>query len=257
MKVLSILGGSGFLSLLSAWAVGAIRPGRTGHDRRAAASTAEKSRALTTKSMKGCSPRARGKGKKAVQCPVPRRLPPPTRRPTTAPSAPPSTDVCLAYTKDPTGLSSHLYGIANADLGFTWVEAQAAVQEMKSCCGGIRPHLVSITSKAENDLVLSLFAGNVLASGNSAFLGLTNRNQASDATFVWDGTSESFNYESWCTPANGNCLTTEPDNGPNACAAMLLLDLDVTPGVWADYDCDLTAPTFFVFEYDCPSGHML
>jgi Lectin C-type domain len=115
------------------------------------------------------------------------------------------------------------------------------------------PHLVSISSQGENDLVLSLFAGNPLASGDSAFLGLNNRNQASDATFVWDGTPSPFNYENWCTPGNGNCFTTEPDNGPNACAAMVLGGTGVSPGVWQDYDCDIAAPGFFVFVYDCPA----
>jgi Lectin C-type domain len=199
-----------------------------------------------------------GKGKKATKCPVPvpRRPPsrPPTRRPTTdVPTAPPSADACLTYAEDPAGLSSHLYGYTYAPLGLTWTEAQAAVTDMKSCCGGTRPHLASIGTAQENAFVLSLLAGDARASGESAHLGLTNRNQASDATFVWDGTGEPFVYQNWCTPGNGGCLSTEPDNGPNACAAMLLADLGVTPGVWQDYDCDLAAPAFFVFEYDCPT----
>jgi Lectin C-type domain len=265
MKVTSLLQLVFPLQLLSlhwAGAIGAVRTERTGHEQGPAA---RESRGLKMKSMKGCVT-ARGKGKKAMKCPVPvPRRPPsrsPTRRPTTEapsalpsapPSALPSADVCLTYAENPAGLSSHLYGYTYAPLGATWTEARAAVQGMKSCCGGVRPHLASIGSAQENAFVLSLLAGDARASGDSAFLGLTNRNQASAATFAWDGTSEPFGYQNWCTPGNGGCLTAEPDNGPNACAVMLLLDLGVTPGVWQDYDCDLTAPRFFVFEYDCPT----
>jgi hypothetical protein len=55
-------------------------------------------------------------------------------------------------------MTNHLYGFgATSKLqGINWLEAKAAVAGMKSCCGGVRPHLVSVTSKAENDVVVSL-----------------------------------------------------------------------------------------------------
>jgi hypothetical protein len=222
MKVISILGGTVPFLLLSAWRVDAVRTDRTDeHERRTSGvdDAPETSRGLTTKILKGCRVQG-GKGKKGRKCPVPRRQPPPTRRPTQVPSASPSADVCLTYTVDTagnvTGAAHHLYGVTYTELGLTWVEAQAAVQDMKSCCGGIRLHLDSISSQGENDVVLSLFAGNALASGDRAFLGLNNRNQASDATFVWDGTPSPFNYENWCTPPSP---TTAPTRAPPWCWA--------------------------------------
>jgi hypothetical protein len=55
-------------------------------------------------------------------------------------------------------MTNHLYGFgATSKLqGINWPEAKAAVAGMKSCCGGVRPHLVSVTSKAENDVVVAL-----------------------------------------------------------------------------------------------------
>jgi hypothetical protein len=67
--------------------------------------------------MQGC------KGRKSMKCPAPRRQPRPTRRPTVAPAAG-GGDACLTYTKDSTGLTNHLYGVARSDPGLNWPEAR-------------------------------------------------------------------------------------------------------------------------------------
>jgi Lectin C-type domain len=193
--------------------------------------------------MKGC------KGRNNMKCSAPRRQPRPTRRPTVAPAA--GGDACLTYTKDSTGLTNHLYGVARSDPGLNWPEARAAVAGMKSCCGGTRPRLVTIASEAENDLVLSLFESFDIDVFETAYIGLTNRNQSSDATFEWDGPAgpEPLQYQNW---DRSDPYYPQPDNGPNACAAMILDYPLVSPGLWYDYYCDISTPPYYVFEYDCP-----
>jgi Lectin C-type domain len=289
MKVTSILGwpAAAFHLLFVVRLADATRPERDGGHGPDHAAFSEPVRAL--KGMKGCNPG--GMGMKAMKCPVPRRPPPPppppppTRRltaapsavpssspsaapstspsvgpsssPSESPSAPPSEDACLTYATNPSGPRNHLYGVMDAgDPGIYWTDAQAAVAQMKPCCGGVRPHMVSISSKAENDFVLSLFTGNLTGSGRSktTFIGLTNRNQPSRTTFAWDGTSEPFVYENWCKASGGCAGNQQPNGPPNSCVEMALVGFatTVTPGVWYDVDCAFSISAFFVIEYDCP-----
>jgi hypothetical protein len=193
---------------------------------------------------RGLAMRMRCMRRKNMRCPAPRRpVSRPVKRPTFAPT---SGDVCVSSSRFPT--TNHLYGVRRNRGGFLRSDAEAAVAGMPSCCG-VRPHLVSITSKAENDFVVSLFArfGDGIAFAHTA---LTNRNQSSPSAYVWEGTNETFGYQNWCTPANGGC-TAQPDFGPGAC--MLLLGASaIIRGYWYDYDCKTADPSFYVFEYDCP-----
>jgi Lectin C-type domain len=197
---------------------------------------------------RGLAMKMRCKGKMNMRCPAPRRPSRPVKRPVKRPTfAPTSGDACVSSSRFPT--TNHLYGVRRTGRGILWSDAQAAVAGMKPCCG-VRPHLVSITSEEENEFVASLFA-RFNVQNPFAHTGLNNRNQSSAATFVWDGTNETVSYTNWCTPTNGDCITSQPDFGPDACM-LLQGEPDLIGWYWYDYDCKTADPEFYLFEYDCP-----
>jgi type II secretory pathway pseudopilin PulG len=111
------------------------------------------------------------------------------------------------------------------------IETWASAKAISSASGG---HLVSITSKAENDFV------STLAGGQGTWIGFNDI--ANEGVWVWDGGEPTGSYTNWST--------TEPNNYFNGTEDEDVAVMNWSGGAWNDWFNNSATKAYFVIEFE-------
>ena len=121
--------------------------------------------------------------------------------------------------------------MTDTENGGTYDDALAYAANMPKCCGGTSPHLVTITSLAENSFIVNEFGSSL--GYDLAFIGLDDR--------------DTSGVHEWVTKEAATTFRQSLIDGVSAGLCVVIDEI----GDWPAVTCSPNAGILAVFEYDC------